>query len=431
MLTAQVFVCRQKFSGLSWSCSPELPNSLMQTAYHFLASYFSVAENSVKDIQYRQLLEWTKGCLYFNHVTNLVDRSTISMYLDEYIGQFLFEQHNPFRSEQLSRKALEQVINLKTDELRNLPDITASKVMLSPAADRLLQIVVSASTLAQVKSFSDEAGTLHIAEATEMLQKLIKVVDQPARWKKQMNSTAGELARVRVIRLEVGHVEKEAHKIREEIDNMELCLLEGFWPSPATLATIGHVLQGLTPLQWRASFPTASSKLAEWVERVESIVTYLPSLLNSRELQVMSLSRLANPSRFILALLLETGGNPDGLSLKVEMVDKNKELEQLHAGCYLDTLYLYGGRIVDGEIYGATDHGKLWQDIGLVKVTPVETSRTIGARVVQLPLHTRLLLNNTEEEDDPPVLYISMRADLHQSFWTLKKAKFFLIPPTV
>ena len=403
----------------------------MQTAYHFLASYFSVAENSVKDIQYRQLLEWTKGCLYFNHVTNLVDRSTISMYLDEYIGQFLFEQHNPFRSEQLSRKALEQVINLKTDELRNLPDITASKVMLSPAADRLLQIVVSASTLAQVKSFSDEAGTLHIAEATEMLQKLIKVVDQPARWKKQMNSTAGELARVRVIRLEVGHVEKEAHKIREEIDNMELCLLEGFWPSPATLATIGHVLQGLTPLQWRASFPTASSKLAEWVERVESIVTYLPSLLNSRELQVMSLSRLANPSRFILALLLETGGNPDGLSLKVEMVDKNKELEQLHAGCYLDTLYLYGGRIVDGEIYGATDHGKLWQDIGLVKVTPVETARTIGARVVQLPLHTRLLLNNTEEEDDPPVLYISMRADLHQSFWTLKKAKFFLIPPTV
>ena len=115
---------------------------------------------------------------------------------------------------------------------------------------------------------------------------------------------------------------------------MELCLLEGFWPSPATLATIGHVLQGQTPLQWRASFPTASSKLGEWVERVESIVTYLPSLLNTRELQVMSLSRLANPSRFILALLLETGGNPDGLSLRVEMVDKSKELEQLHAGCY-------------------------------------------------------------------------------------------------
>ena len=262
----------------------------MQTAYHFLASYFSVSENSVKDIQYRQLLEWTKDCLYFNHVTNLVDRSTISMYLDEYIGQFLFEQHNPFRSEQLSRKALEQVINSKTDELRNLPDITANKVMLSPAADRLLQIVVSASTLAQVKSFTDEAGTLHIAEATELLQKLIKVLDQPARWPKQVGSTGGESAMVRVVRLEVEHVEKEAHKIREEIDNMELCLLEGFWPSPATLNTIRQVLEGLTPLQWRASFPTASSKLAEWVDRVESIVTYLPSLLNTKELQVMSLS---------------------------------------------------------------------------------------------------------------------------------------------
>merc|ERR1719350_2781818 len=149
----KVFVCRQKFSGLSWNCSPELPNSLMQTAYHFLASYFSISENSVKDIQYKQLLEWTKGCLYFNHVTNLVDRSTVSMYLDEYIGQFLFEQHNPFRSEQLSRKALEQVINLKTEELRNLPEIKAGKMMLSPAADRLLQMFVSTSTLVQVKSF--------------------------------------------------------------------------------------------------------------------------------------------------------------------------------------------------------------------------------------------------------------------------------------
>ena len=403
----------------------------MQTAYHFLASYFSISENSVKDIQYKQLLEWTKGCLYFNHVTNLVDRSTISMYLDEYIGQFLFEQHNPFRSQQLSRKALEQVINSKTDELRNLPEIKAGKVMLSPAADRLLQMLVSTSTLVQVKSFSTEAGALNIAEATEMLQKLIKVVDQPARWQRHGSSVGGELARTRVIKLEVEHVATVAPKIREEIDNMELCLLEGFWPSPATLATIEQILQGSTPPQWRAAFPSASSRLAEWVARVESIVTYLPTLLNSKEQQVMSLSRLANPSRFILALLLETGGNPDGLSLKLEMVDKSKELEQLHAGCYLDTLYLYGGRMVDGEIYGATDHGDLWQDIGLVKVSPVETARTIGARVVQVPLHTRLLLNNDEEEDDPPVLYISMRADLHQSFWTLKKAKFFLIPPTV
>ena len=164
----------------------------MQTAYHFLASYFSISENSVKDIEYKQLLEWTKGCLYFNHVTNLVDRSTISMYLDEYIGQFLFEQHNPFRSQQLSRKALEQVINSKTDELRNLPEIKAGKVMLSPAADRLLQMLVSTSTLVQVKSFSTEAGALNIAEATEMLQKLIKVVDQPARWQRHGSSVGGD-----------------------------------------------------------------------------------------------------------------------------------------------------------------------------------------------------------------------------------------------
>ena len=93
----KVFICRQKYSGLSWSRCPEFPNYLMQTAYQFLEQYFSVAQNSVKTVQYRQLLEWSKTCLYYNHMTDPVDRATISMYLDEYVGQFLFEQHNPFR----------------------------------------------------------------------------------------------------------------------------------------------------------------------------------------------------------------------------------------------------------------------------------------------------------------------------------------------
>jgi hypothetical protein len=147
----KVFACRQKFSGLSWSRAPELPNSLMQTAYQFLAHYFSVSQNSVKDIQYTQLLDWAKGCLYYNHMTDPVDRTTISMYLDEYIGQFLFEQHNPFRSELLSRMALETVITARTEELRNLPAITAAKVTLSPAADRLRQIVTSSTILDRVR----------------------------------------------------------------------------------------------------------------------------------------------------------------------------------------------------------------------------------------------------------------------------------------
>ena len=41
----------------------------------------------------------------------------------------------------------------------------------------------------------------------------------------------------------------------------------------------------------------------------------------------------------------------------------------------------------------------------------------------------RLVLDNQEEEDDPVIMYLNIKADLHQSFWTLKKAKFFLIEP--
>ena len=129
-------------------------------------------------------------------------------------------------------------------------------------------------------------------------------------------------------------------------------------------------------------------------------------------------------------------------------METNKELEQLHQGCYLDQLFLYGGIMKNDELVGAKQENNqdLWFNIGLVKLTPMETSRMKGARVVQIPLHTRyiefiilrklnkdtfsrLVLNNQEEEDDPVIMYLNIKADLHQSFWTLKKAKFFLIEP--
>ena len=40
-------------------------------------------------------------------------------------------------------------------------------------------------------------------------------------------------------------------KILEEIDRIDLCLLEGHWPSPQTLSTLKYILKQLTPPSWR------------------------------------------------------------------------------------------------------------------------------------------------------------------------------------
>ena len=144
---------------------------------------------------------------------------------------------------------------------------------------------------------------------------------------------------------------------------MEQCLLEGFWPSPSTLATSRHLLEGRTPPSWRQAFPTAGLALQGWVDRLAAIIDYIPQLLQAKELQVipapgsfpqllapslpqvLHLGRLVQPPRLLLALLLESGGHPDKTSLRLEQVDGSKELEHLHTGCYLDTIHLYGGRV--------------------------------------------------------------------------------------
>ena len=86
---------------------------------------------------------------------------------------------------------------------------------------------------------------------------------------------------------------------------------------------------------------------------------------------------------------METERDPDRLSLKLQVVDRSKELEQLHEGCYLDNLYLYGGLMKNNELTGCDDKEHLWVNIGLVKFTPMEAARMKTANVVQIPLHTR------------------------------------------
>ena len=139
----------------------------------------------------------------------------------------------------------------------------------------------------------------------------------------------------------------------------------------------------------RKFFPSGGSNFSVWINKVEKIINYLPTLNVAKEVHIMSISRLPHPPKFFLSLLLETCTDPDKLSLRLDIVDRSRELEQLHEGCYVDHIYLYGGNVKENELVGSVDEGELWHDIGMVKFTPMETSRMKAARVVQVPLHTR------------------------------------------
>ena len=49
-------------------------------------------------------------CLFNNHILNEVDRGVISMYLEEYFGNFLFGVNNPYRCQTVNREEIEKAI---------------------------------------------------------------------------------------------------------------------------------------------------------------------------------------------------------------------------------------------------------------------------------------------------------------------------------
>ena len=244
----KVFASRQKFSALSWADTPEFPNYLMQTTYQFFSQYFNVTQDSIRNIQYKQLLQWTKEFLYFNHMTNNVDRTVISMYLDEYIGQFLFEQHNPFRCPFTTRDALEEIITLKIEELKNIPGITSGMIMLAPAADDLYQIKTSSKMSNHIVNFFQNHSNLKMEEAVTQLSILLPILE-----KAQIlgDFTVSSLIRWKIIGFEVKHVKKSAERIIEELERINKCFLGGDWPSGKTLKIINDIIEGKTPAGWR------------------------------------------------------------------------------------------------------------------------------------------------------------------------------------
>ena len=83
----------------------------------------------------------------------------------------------------------------------------------------------------------------------------------------------------------------------------------------------------------------------------------------------------------------------DRLSLILELVEDQGELEQLHEGCYVQNMYLYGARY-DGKVLtepegGEEEEEELWQHLGMVKLVPGLTSKMGGAGVVKIPLHAK------------------------------------------
>ena len=98
--------------------------------HHFLYHYHH--HPHCQEIQYDQLLFWLKEFLFYNYVDDAVDRSVISQFLDEFVGQFLFEDRaNPFGCHEFTVEEFEQRVGDKIGTAQNIVRLTADEVILS------------------------------------------------------------------------------------------------------------------------------------------------------------------------------------------------------------------------------------------------------------------------------------------------------------
>ncbi|TNJ28292.1 putative Dynein heavy chain [Giardia muris] len=87
---------RQKFGKLGWNVKYDFNASDFVISFELLKTFLTKAFLAGKEIPWSSLKYLIGLCMYGGRVSDNFDRRVLSTYMDEYLGDFLFDTHNPF-----------------------------------------------------------------------------------------------------------------------------------------------------------------------------------------------------------------------------------------------------------------------------------------------------------------------------------------------
>ena len=87
---------RQKFGKLGWNVNYDFNASDFTISFEILKTFLTKTYLANKDIPWGSLKYLIGLCMYGGRVSDNYDRRVLSVYMDEYLGDFLFDTHNPF-----------------------------------------------------------------------------------------------------------------------------------------------------------------------------------------------------------------------------------------------------------------------------------------------------------------------------------------------
>lgn len=429
---------RCKYGKIGWNVKYDFNESDFRVSHTIMRTYLNkTAEMKDGKIPWTTLKYLIGEVIYGGRVTDDYDRRTVNTYLDEYLGDFLFDAFQPFfffKNDQVEYKVPatgtrdEYVTAIDTLPLTNAPDVFGlhPDAEISYLTNSVKEIWTQLMSL-QPRT-SDAAGGISREEfigniAADIQAKLPAPFDV-ARIYKQF----GTPSPTQVVLLQ------ELERWNVLVDRMASSLrdlrraLKGEIGMSAKLDELANSLfNGALPPMWRPLAPQTEKRLGSWMAHFERRYQQYSGWIKNGEPIVMWLSGLHVPESYITALVQascrKNGWPLDRSTLYTvvsEYTDSKQITERPSSGCYIQGLYLEGAAwsIKKGSLRRCENGESLVQELPILRIIPIESYRLKLQNTFRTPVYT------TQQRRNAAGVGWVFDADLatadHPSHWALQ-----------
>ncbi|KAJ3317317.1 Dynein heavy chain 10, axonemal, partial [Blyttiomyces sp. JEL0837] len=430
---------RGKYGKIGWNVKYDFNESDFRVSLTILRTYL----NKEQKIPWTTLRYLVGETIYGGRVTDDYDRRVLMTYLDEYMGDFLFDTFQPFfffKSASVEYKIPptgsrdDYIASIESLPLTNAPDVFG----LHPDAEIGYLTNSVKDMWAQLISLqprtADSAGGISREDfianiANDIQGKLPVSFDVPKIYKQFGTPTPTQVVLLQELERWNILVERMAASLRDLRR-----ALKGEIGMSAKLDELANALfNGALPGMWRALAPQTEKGLGSWMQHFERRLAQYTSWIKNGEPIVIWLSGFHVPEAYITALVQTTcrknGWPLDRSTLYTQVtqhVDPKEITERAPSGCYVQGLYLEGAAW-DTKKSGLTrceNGARLIQELPILRIIPIEAHRLKLVNTFRTPVYTTQLRRNASGVGW--VFDADLSTNDHISHWVLQGVALML-----
>jgi dynein heavy chain len=464
---------RRKYGKLGWNVFYDFNDSDFNVSRRLLGMYLTKAHNNGdENIPWTSLRYLIGEAMYGGRVTDSFDRRILITYLEEYMGDFLFDDCQPFA---FARTNFDYIIpqlgdkSAYTDMIEKLPlenspivyglhsnaEIRYNTDSVKAIWNALIDLQPRSSGVdggvsretyitqvaADVLSKVPEPFDLAVIRSAALKRSAKEVKDQAKKVKERgggggddekapivRKHVAGELPPTTVVLLqELERWNKLVEKLATSLDELSKALRGEVGMSNDLDELATALFNGTLPAMWRRLAPQTEKRLGAWMTHfARRHSQYSEWVREGQDPKVMWLSGLHVPESYLTALVQTTcrrkGWPLDKSTLytKVTSMTSAEEVKQRPIdGCYVTGLFLEGAAWDHVESCLVNQAPKiLTTELPILQVMPIEANKLKLQNTYKTPVYT------TQARRNAMGIGLVFEADLttsaHASHWSLQ-----------